>query len=94
VTAAEDETTSSAENLSEDVKAKHQEILQFLNQSIGQLVKDAKPICIILKSLKGNLLKSLEEALNPAEYIESRQIPVLKAQKQLADRLQQEQMIK
>jgi hypothetical protein len=49
---------------------------------------------IILKYLKGNLSKSLEEALNPTAYIESRQIPVHRAQKRLADRLHQEQMIK
>ena len=77
-----------------DIKAKLQEILQFLNQDIGQLVRDADPIRLILKSLKGNLPESLEEALNPAAYIESHQIPVLRAQKQLADRFHQEQMIK
>ena len=57
--------------LSVDIKAKLQEILQFLNQDIGQLVRDADPIRLILKSLKGNLPESLEEALNPAAYIES-----------------------
>ena len=65
--------------LSVDIKAKLQEILQFLNQDIGQLVRDADPIRLILKSLKGNLPESLEEALNPAAYIESHQIPVLRA---------------
>ena len=55
--------------LSVDIKAKLQEILQFLNQDIGQLVRDADPIRLILKSLKGNLPESLEEALNPAAYI-------------------------
>ena len=65
--------------LSEDIKAKLQEILQLLNQDIGQLVQDAEPIRIILKSLKGSLPESLKEALNPAAYIESHQIPVLRA---------------
>ena len=65
--------------LSVDIKAKLQEILQFLNQDIGQLVRDADPIRLILKSLKGNLPEALEEALNPAAYIESHQIPVLRA---------------
>ena len=78
---AEDEATSSAESapLSEETKTKLQEILQLLNQDIGQLVQDAEPIRIILKSLKGDLPEFLEEALHPAAYIESRQIPVLRA---------------
>ena len=90
------ETVSSAESvpLSEETKAKLQEILQLLNQDIGQLVRDAEPICTILKSLKGILLEPLEEALHPAAYIESHQISVLKAQKCLSDRLHQEQAIK
>ena len=67
--------------LSEDAKDKLQEILQLLNLDIGQLVQDAEPIRVILKSLKCSLPESLEEALNPAAYIESRQIPVLRAQK-------------
>ena len=84
---------SSAESapLSEETKAKLQEILQLLNQDIGQLVRDAEPIRTILKSLKGILLKPLEEALHPAAYIESHQISVLNAQKRLSDRLHKEQ---
>ena len=66
----------------------------MLNQDIGQLVQDAEPICIILKSLKGTLSESLEEALHPTTYIESHQISVFKAQKRLSDRLHQEQTIK
>jgi len=95
-TSAEDEVISLAESapLSEETKAKLQEILQFLNQDIGHLVRDAKPIRTILKSLKGILPESLEEALHPAAYIESHQILVLKAQKRLSDRLHQEQAIK
>jgi hypothetical protein len=34
--------------LSDDIKAKLQETLQFLHQGIGQLVKNAKPIRAIL----------------------------------------------
>ena len=96
VTAPEEEEASSVESvaLPEDVKAKLQEILQLLNQDISQLVQDAEPIRIILKSLKGDLPEFLEEALHPAAYIESHQISVLKAQKRLSDRLHQEQMIK
>ena len=93
---AEDEATSSAELalLSEETKAKLQEILQLLNQDIGQQVRDAEPIRTILKSLKGTLPESLEKALHPAAYIESHQISVLKAQKRLSDHLHQEQTIK
>ena len=88
--------TSSAESapLSEETKAKLQEVLQLLNQDIGQLVQDAEPIRTILRSLKGILPKSNEEALHPTAYIESHQISVLKAQKRLSDRLHQEQTIK
>jgi len=88
--------TSSAESapLSKEIKAKLQEILQLLNRDIGQLVQDAEPIRTILRSLKGTLPESLEEALHPAAYIESHQISVLKAQKRLSDRLHQEQKIK
>ena len=80
---------SSAESvvLLEDIKVKLQDILQLLNQDIGQLVQDAEPIRIILKSLNGILPESLEEALNPVAYIESHQIPLLRAQKRLTDRL-------
>ena len=66
----------------------------MLNQDIGQLVQDAKPIRTILTSLKGTLSESLEEALHPAAYIECHQITVLKAQKRLSNRLHQEQTIK
>ena len=66
----------------------------MLNQDIGQLVQDAEPIRIILKSPKGTLSESLEEALHPTTYIESHQISVFKAQKRLSDRLHQEQTIK
>ena len=66
----------------------------MLNQDIGQLVQDAEPIRVILRSLKGTLPESLEEALHPAAYIKSHLISVLKAQKRLSDRLHQEQTIK
>ena len=65
-----------------------------MNQDIGQLVRDAEPIRTILKSLKGPLPEALEEVLHPVAYIESHQISVLRAQKCLSDRLQQEQTIK
>ena len=91
----EEEEAASAESvaLSDEVKAKIQETLQFLNQDIGQLVKNAKPICVILEDLEGKLPESIEEAPTPAAFIESHRVQVLKAQKQLADHLQQEDII-
>ena len=73
--------------LSDNVKAKLQETLQFLHQDIGQLVKNAKPIHAILEDLEGKLTESIEEALTPAAFIESHRVQVLRAQKQLTDRL-------
>ena len=52
------------------------------------------PIRIILKSLKDQLPESIKEALIHVAFIESHQVQVLRAQKWLADRLQQEQIIK
>ena len=80
--------------LSDNVKAKLQETLQFLHQDIGQLVKNAKPIHAILEDLEGKLPESIEEALTPAAFIESHHAQFHKAQKQLADRLRQEEIIK
>ena len=80
--------------LSDEVKAKLQETLQFLNQDIGQLVKNAKLIRAILEDLEGKLPEAIQEALTPAAFIESHRVQVLKAQKQLADHLQQEEIAK
>ena len=91
-TSQEEERETSAESivLSNDIKAKLQETLQLLNQDIGQLVRNAKLIRTILEDLEGKLPESIEEALTPAAFIESHRVQVLRAQKQLADRLQQE----
>ena len=77
----EGEEAASAESaaISDEVKAKLQETLQFLNQDNGQLVKDAKPIRAVSQAI--------EEALTPAAFIESHRMQFLKAQRQLADRL-------
>ena len=90
----EGEEIASAESaaISDEVKAKLQETLQFLNQDIGQLVKNAKPIRAILEDLEGKLPEAIKEALTPAAFIESHRVQVLKALKQLADRLQQEEI--
>jgi len=92
----EGEEAASAESaaLSDKIKAKLEETLQFLNLGIGQLVKDAKPIHAILEDLEGKLPEAIEEALTPAAFIESHRMQVLKAQKQIADRLQQEEIVK
>jgi len=86
----EGEEAASAESatLSDEIKTKLQETLQFLNQDIGQLVKDAKPIHAIQEDLESKLPEVIEEALTLAAFIESHRVQVLKAQKQLADRLQ------
>ena len=73
--------------LSDDIKAKLQETLQFLNQDIGQLIKNAQPIRAILEELESKLPESIEDELIPAAFIESHRPEFNKAQKQLADRL-------
>jgi len=85
----EGEEAASAESaaISDEVKAKLQETLQFLNQDNGQLVKDANPIRAFLEDLEGKLLEAIEEALTPAAFIESHRMQFLKAQRQLANRL-------
>jgi hypothetical protein len=79
--ASQEEEPSSVESagLSEDIKAKLQEILHFLNQDIGRLVQDAEPIRAILKSLEGQLPEPIEEALIPAAFIESRRVQIVRA---------------
>jgi hydroxylamine reductase (hybrid-cluster protein) len=76
--------------LSDEVKAKLQETLQFLHQDIGQLVRNAKPIRAILEDLEGKLPEPIEEVLTPAAFIKRHHVQVLRAQKKLADHLQQE----
>ena len=88
-TSQEEEGETSAELIAlfDNVKAKLQETLQFLNQDNGQLVKDANPIRAFLEDLEGKLLEAIEEALTPAAFIESHRMQFLKAQRQLANRL-------
>ena len=92
----EGEEAASAESatLSDKIKTKLQETLQFRNQDINQLVKNAKLIRAILEDLEGKLPEAIQEALTPAAFIESHCVQVLKAQKQLADHLQQEEIAK
>ena len=47
-----------------------------------------------MEELEGKLPEPIEEALIPAAFIESHRAEFNKAQKQLADRLQQEEIIK
>ena len=51
----EEATLADSVTLSDEIKAKLQESLQFLNQDIGQLVKNAQPIHAILEELEGKL---------------------------------------
>ena len=90
----EEATSADSVILSDEIKAKLQESLQFLNQDIGQLIKNAQPIRTILEELEGKLPESIEKALTPAAFIESHRAQFNKAQKQLVDRLQQEKVIK
>ena len=46
-----------------------------------------------MEDLEGKLPEAVEEALTPATFIESHHVKVLKAPKQLADCLQQEEII-
>jgi len=73
----EEGTSAESTALPDDVKAKLQETLQLLHQDIGQLVRNAKPICAILEDLEGQLPESIEEALTPAAFIESHRVQVL-----------------
>ena len=77
----EGEETSSADSavLSNEIKARLQESLQFLNQDIGQLIKNAQPICAILEELEGKLPEAIEVALTPAAFIESHRAQFNKA---------------
>ena len=80
--------------MSDEIKAKLQESLQFLNQDISKLIKNAQPIRAILEELEGKLPEVIEDALTPAAFIESHRAQFNKAQKQLADRRRQEENIK
>ena len=91
-----EEEVSSADSvaISEEIKAKLQEIHHLLSQDIGQLVQEAELIRTILKPLRGQLPELIEDALIPAAYIESHQVQVLKAKKRLTDQSKQEQTLK
>jgi len=86
----EEATSADPVILSDEIKAKLQESLQFLNQDISQLIKNAQLIRTILEELEGKLPESIEDVLTPAAFIESHRAQFHKAQKQLANRLQQE----
>jgi len=90
----EEATSADPVVLLDEINAKLQESLQFLNQDIGQLIKNAQPIRTILEELDGKLSESIEEALTLAAFIESHRAQFNKAQKQLADCLQQKKFIK
>ena len=72
-------TSADSAVLSDEIKAKLQESLQFLNQDIGQLIKNAQPIRAILEELEGRLPEAIEDALTPAAFIESHRAQFNKA---------------
>ncbi|GJN03305.1 hypothetical protein PR202_ga20735 [Eleusine coracana subsp. coracana] len=93
----EEDDASSSQTIpavSEESKEKLQAMLNFLDQNIGQLVQNAKPVRQLLLALKGHLTSEAEEAIIPVPYIEGRQFQVLKAKQRIVDRLQQEQLSK
>jgi hypothetical protein len=90
----EDQPSAESAGLADDIKSKLREILSLLSQDIGQLVRDAKPIRAALRSLEGQLPEPIEDALTLAAFIKSHRMRVLRAQKRLADRIQQEQITK
>ena len=67
----EEATSADSIILSDEIKAKLQESLQFLIQDIGQLINNAQPLRAILEELEGKLPESIEDALTPAGFIES-----------------------
>jgi hypothetical protein len=56
-------------------------MLILLDQTIEQLVQDARPIRDLLLRIRVHLLETAIEALVPAAYIESQQFEVLNAKK-------------
>ena len=82
-TPQEEEEATSADPvvLSDEIRAKLQESLQFLIQDIDQLIKNAQPIQAILEELEGKLPEPIEEALIPAAFIESHHAEFNKVQK-------------
>ena len=76
----EEATSADPVVLSDEIRAKLQESLQFLNQDIGQLIKNAQPIRAILEELEGKLPELIEEALIPASFIESHRAEFNKVQ--------------
>ncbi|PUZ56649.1 hypothetical protein GQ55_5G343400 [Panicum hallii var. hallii] len=90
----EDQPSAESAGLADDLKSKLLEILPLLSQDIGQLVRDVEPIRAALRSLEGQLPEPIEGALTPAAFIKSHRMRVLRAQKRLANRIQQEQIAK
>jgi hypothetical protein len=72
------------------VKAKLIEVLPLLNQDVGQLVQDAKPIRTIFKQIQGQLPRDLKEKMLQVAFIKNRQLIVQEAQYRLEERRCQE----
>jgi len=75
--------------LSDEDKVQLQSILDYLQQDILLLVKDAEPIRNPFKHMRDRLPDEVIEALVPMAYIESREIQVTRAKERLDNRSKQ-----
>jgi hypothetical protein len=64
----------------------------LLNQDIGQLVQDAKPIRNILKQIKDQLSRELKAKILKVAFIENRKLQIQEAQDRLEERIRQERL--
>jgi hypothetical protein len=64
----------------------------LLNQDIGQLVQDAKPIRNILKQIKDQLSRELKAKILKVAFIENRKLQIQEAQDRLEERKRQERL--
>jgi hypothetical protein len=90
----EDQPSAEPVGLADEIKSNLREILPLLSQDIGQPVRYVELIRAALRSLEGQLPEPIEDALTPAAFIKSHRMQVLRAQKRLTDRIQQEQIAK
>lgn len=68
----EDTSSVQSTSISENTKAKLQEIIHVKNQENGPLVQDAELICATLKPLRGQLPESVKNRL--ADHVVQEQI--------------------
>jgi chromosome segregation ATPase len=76
----------------DEVKAKLIKVLPLLNQDVGQIVHDAKPIRAIFKQIQGQLRRDLKVKMLQDAFIQNWQLIVQEAQDRLEERRRQEQL--